>query len=84
MTRGPISDRKVCEERNPKVYFDPIFMRCLIAFGQWRRGNINPETDGWRQFAPLVTEAFVGDAITLPSADAFDRARSMLEQPAAP
>jgi len=84
MTRGPIEGRDVCADRDPKVYFDPIFMRCLIEFGQWRRRNINPETDGWRQFAPLVPAAFAGDAMILPSAEAFDRARSMLEQPAAP
>lgn len=81
LTDGTPKDRPdVCPERNEKVYFDAVFMRCLVDFGIWRRnnrnsqGSANPQDDGWHVLSPLIPDRIDGGNMPLPSERAFDLA----------
>jgi hypothetical protein len=82
MTDGSPKSREACPERNEKVYFDQVFMQCLVTFGEWRRKNVNADTGGWRPFAPRTKEKRLTDEDALPSERAFQNARALLQMKA--
>ncbi len=68
-----------CPERDEKVYFDKTFMECLIAFGHWRKANVDADNGGWQKLAPLIDgEKGVVAESALPSKAALDRVKRLL------
>lgn len=87
MTKGTDSGRDKCPARDEEIYFDKVFMQCLVAFGDWRFRNVDAGTNGWSVVGPLTKEqgllpGTAGILPPLPSDDAFDRAAVLLKREA--